>query len=101
MIDLKELRKSRGLKQSQVARMIKCDPSAISRYENGLQELTVGVLRDLAEVYGVSVSYILNGDIREPYDLTTDEIDMLSDYRVADERARNDAKIILRKNRSK
>ena len=100
MIDLKKLRKQKGLTQKQVGELIGCDPSTVSRYESGKLELTPDLLERFAEIYEVSVSYILESDIKGTYDLTLDEIDMLSDYRAADDRAKADAKTILKINRS-
>ncbi len=99
MIDLKKLRKQKGLTQKQVGDKIGCDPSTVSRYENGKLEITSNLLEDLADIYGVSVSYILESDIKGAYDLTLDEINMLSDYRAADDRAKSDAKTLLKINR--
>ena len=100
MIDLKKLRRQKNLTQKQVGDIIGCDGSTVSRYENGNLELTPDLLGKFADLYGVSVSYILESDIKGTYDLTTDEIDMLSDYRAADDRAKADAKTILKINRS-
>ena len=100
MIDLKKLRNKKGLTQAQVGELIGCDPSTVSRYESGKLEHTPALLEKFAEIYDVSVSFILDSDIKGAYDLTTDEIDMLSDYRAADDRAKADAKTILKINRS-
>ena len=101
MIDLKKIRKENKLTQKQVGDILGCDASTVSRYENGVLEMTPAILGKLAEIYSVSVSYILDSDIKGAYDLTLDEIQMVSDYRAADDRAKADAKTILKVNRFK
>lgn len=56
---LKELRKSRNLKQSDVAKAIFTSQQNYSRYENGQVEPDYEVLKKLSDYFEVSVDYIL------------------------------------------
>ena len=55
---IRELRKSRGLTQKEVAMALLCDPSLYSRYENGRRALPLEAALRLAEYYGVSLDYL-------------------------------------------
>ena len=56
---LKELRKERKMLQRQVAEAINCSQAVYSRYENGEREPSKEILAALADLYGVSVDYLL------------------------------------------
>lgn len=59
MNKLLELRKEKGLTQTQVAEVIDCTYQAYQRYEKGLREPDFATLQKLAEYFDVSVDYIL------------------------------------------
>lgn len=63
---LKELRKNKNLKQSDVAKAIFTSQQNYSRYENGSVEPDYEILKRLASFFGVSIDYILG---KEPNDL--------------------------------
>ena len=56
---LKSLRKRRGLSQAEVARAVFVAQNTYSYYENGKRDIPTATLVRLAELYGVSVDYIL------------------------------------------
>jgi len=58
-IALKEIRKARGLKQSELAEKIGIAPSAIGHYETGARKIDPNKLTMLAQVLGVSTDEIL------------------------------------------
>ena len=58
---LKELRKSRGWSQGQLANKVGIDIQRISKYERGLSSPPLEVLACIAQVLGVSVDYLLMG----------------------------------------
>ncbi|MGN0817616.1 MAG: helix-turn-helix domain-containing protein [Candidatus Coproplasma sp.] len=65
---LKELREERQLKQAAVAERLNIRQNTYSQYENGLRQLPIEILIELANIYGVSTDYILGlTDIDEPY----------------------------------
>ncbi len=55
---IRQLRKSRGLTQADVADALMCDQSLYSRYERGLRALPLESAIRLAEYYGVSLDYL-------------------------------------------
>lgn len=63
---LKELRKERKMLQRQVAKAINCSQAVYSRYENGEREPSKEILASLADLYGVSVDYLLGREDASP-----------------------------------
>lgn len=57
--NLRALRKERGLSQTELANVLGYGYTAISNYEKGRNEPTVGVLIALAEYFEVSVDELL------------------------------------------
>lgn len=56
---IKTLRKERGLQQKEVAVEVGIDQSNYSKIENGRREPSVSVLKKLADLFEVSVDYII------------------------------------------
>ena len=56
---LKDLRKSRNLKQKEVAEAINLTVNAISNYEQGLREPSLTVLKDICLFFDVSADYLV------------------------------------------
>lgn len=64
---LKELRKSRGLTQTDVAKYIGISQNNYSYWENGKVKIDTGSMQKLADFFGVTVDYILGNDTIPPY----------------------------------
>lgn len=56
---LLELRKSRGFTQADLARKLGLHKGSISAYERDSMLPSIEILMDLAEIYGVTIDYIL------------------------------------------
>ena len=61
-VRLRRLRISQGLKQSSVAKSVGVKNGTISAYENGIRTPSFVTLIKLAEVYGVSVDYLIGNE---------------------------------------
>lgn len=59
---LKEIRESRGIKQSQAALGLNLSPSLYNRYENGTREIPNVLLPVIANYYGVTVDELFGID---------------------------------------
>lgn len=55
---LKEARKRAGKSQQQAANVLETTQHQISKYENGVQDITLSRARTLAEYYNCSLDYI-------------------------------------------
>ncbi len=72
---IKNLRKERGWSQADLATKINGDAGQISRYENGKITPSVEAIVKFAELFDVSVDYLLvNGALRRPFRQANDEL---------------------------
>lgn len=62
---LKQLRKSRMIKQGDLAQILQVNRSAVGKWETGVNFPTVEVLDKLAEYFGVTTDYLLGRDTPE------------------------------------
>ncbi len=63
--NIRALREDRDMRQREVAAVLKVSQNTYSQYENGVIELTADTLVKLADLYGVSVDYLL-GRTKKP-----------------------------------
>ena len=89
-MNIKEIRNRKGLTQAEVAAAIGVSPVVYSRYETGSRQPSVDVLVQMADIFGVTVDYLLGRQ-----DVESSKVDRLFASRNADERARQDALKIL------
>lgn len=61
----KELRKSKALKQGEIAEIFNTDRSTIGKWEQGRSTPTVEMLTVIADYFGVSVDYLLGRETEE------------------------------------
>ena len=55
------LRRQAGFSQAELAERLRISASAVGMYEQGRREPAVDILVSLAEIFGVSVDYLLTG----------------------------------------
>ena len=55
------LRKAAGMSQAQLARELGISTSAVGMYEQGRREPQVGLLTKMADIFGVSTDFLING----------------------------------------
>ncbi len=60
---IKQLRMEKGLTQKELAEQLFVTPQAVSRWENGEVEPSVGTLSLLAKIFGVSVSALVGEEV--------------------------------------
>jgi len=72
---IKNLRKERGLSQAELAAKISGDAGQVSRYENGKITPSVDAIVKFAELFDVSVGFLLVEDApRRPFRQANDEL---------------------------
>ena len=98
-MNLREIRTSRKLKVQEVSDYLCCLPSVYSRYENGKREPSIDILLKLSKLYSVSVDYLIGNDEVVDTSITKNEAIMIRAMRRADERARQDALVLLERHR--
>ena len=55
------LRKAAGISQSELAQMLKISPSAVGMYEQGRREPALDILVAMAEIFGVTIDFLVTG----------------------------------------
>ena len=55
------LRRASGLSQGELAKQLQVSPSAIGMYEQGRREPSVELLIAMADIFGVTLDYLLTG----------------------------------------
>ena len=98
-MNLRDIRISRKLKVQEVSDYLCCLPSVYSRYENGKREPSIDILLKLSKLYSVSVDYLIGNDEVVDTSITKNEAIMIKAMRRADERARQDALVLLERHR--
>ncbi len=58
---LAALRKAAGMNQSQLAQLLKISNSAVGMYEQGRREPSLETLAAMAEIFGVSIDFLVTG----------------------------------------
>lgn len=58
---IKELRAQKGIKQTELAKVLSVSQAALSGYETGKYEADLATYKKIAEYFGVSVDYLLGG----------------------------------------
>ena len=89
-MNIKEIRVRKNLTQLQVANALGVSV-VYSRYETGNRQPSVDALIRLADLFGVTVDYLLGRQEVEDSTLSGYEIQLLVASRNADERAKEDA----------
>lgn len=81
-VRLKELRKERGLRQKDVAQLLNITQMSYSYYERGLREPEIALLIKLAELFNVSVDYLIENENVRLEKLTTEERRVFNKFRM-------------------
>ncbi len=66
MIGLKSIRKQRKLSQQKVAMELNISREALSHYENGRREPSIGMLIKMSDYFNVSIDYLIRGEEFKP-----------------------------------
>ncbi|MBQ4569903.1 MAG: helix-turn-helix transcriptional regulator [Ruminococcus sp.] len=86
---LLELRKSKGLTQVEMAKLLKITPQAYSLYETNKNNISNETLCILADFFEVSTDYLLGRQEEIPSFLNERERFLIELYRSLDDRARD------------
>ena len=92
---IKDIRVRKGLTQAEVASALGVSSVVYSRYETGSRQPSIDMLVQMADIFGVTVDYLLGRRIAEDSSLSDFEQRLLNAARKADERARQDALNVL------
>lgn len=85
-IRIKELRKQKGLTQQQLGDLIGITKVSICCYENGTRTPNLDTLLDMADIFGVDISYLVGKDNlvvaeEEHYYMSKEEVKLIQELR--------------------
>ena len=90
-LNIKDIRLRKGLTQSDVAAALGVSSVVYSRYETGKRQPSIDMLIQMADIFGVTVDFLLGRQDIEDSTLSDYELQLLIASRKADERAKQDA----------
>lgn len=88
---LKQARISQNMTQEDLAAAVGVTKGAIGNYETEVSSPKESILIRLMEVLHVDANFLYQDYMKDPDQLTDDELSLISLYRGADDRAREDA----------
>ena len=90
-MNIKDIRTRKNLTQAEVASALGVSSVVYSRNETGSRQPSIETLIQLADIFGVTVDYLLGRQDIEDSTLSEYELRLLIASRNADERAKEDA----------
>ena len=84
MIRLRELREARHMSQVRLAMELNVTQAVISKYELGKSDPDIRMLCSIADLFGVSVDFLIGRSENSEYRLRADEEKFLNTYRSLD-----------------
>jgi transcriptional regulator with XRE-family HTH domain len=92
---LRELRNRHNLTQKELAGRLQISNDAYSLYELGKRQMNYQTLFLLADIYGVSIDYLLGRSDVNLVSLSDDETEIVNKYRLLDRRGKESLKASL------
>ncbi|MBQ7962453.1 MAG: helix-turn-helix transcriptional regulator [Clostridia bacterium] len=103
MINLKQLRKSKGISQQQLADVIGVSQQSINKYENHNVEPDIRTLISIAEYFNTTVDFLVGKGENEKenefctvYELTQDEAFIMNRYRMLGKDEKESIRLIIK-----
>lgn len=90
-MNIKDIRLRKGLTQADVAAALGVSSVVYSRYETGKRQPSIDMLIQMADIFGVTVDFLLGRQDIEDSTLSDYELQLLIASRKADERTKQDA----------
>jgi transcriptional regulator with XRE-family HTH domain len=84
---IKELRISKQMKQSDLAKLLNCSPTTVSNYEVGYRDLDSMTICRLCDIFECTADYLLGRSSTGGLQLTPEEENLILALRRADTRA--------------
>jgi transcriptional regulator with XRE-family HTH domain len=89
------LRKKEGLTQMELAQKIDISHTQVTRYENKGVQPPADVLRKIADVFGVSIDYLVNGTAEEKAQTALTDAELIRQFKEVEQLPDNEKKTIL------
>lgn len=85
---IKELRLAKGMKQAELAVLLSCAPTAVSKYELGQLDVSSATICRLCDIFGCTADYLLGRSDRPDPELTPEEEHLLAAWASAPDEIR-------------
>jgi len=93
---IQELRKLNKLTQVELAQKIGVSKSQINRYENKEVQPPADILNKIADLFGTSVDFLINGQSEEKAKASLKNAELLKQFKQIEELPEEDQKTVLR-----
>jgi transcriptional regulator with XRE-family HTH domain len=91
---IQELRKKASLSQGELASKINISYPQMSRYEIKAVQPPADVLKRLADVFGVSIDYLVNGSLEQKAESSLDDNELLQQFKEVEQMNEDDRSTI-------
>ena len=82
---IRELRQSQNMKQADLAKLLKCAPTAVSKYELEQLDLSSQTIHRLCNLFGVTADYLLGRSDMPTPQISAEDWELLAAYHEADD----------------
>ena len=93
---IQKLRKDNGLTQLELAKKINISHPQLVRYENKGVQPPADALKRLADVFDVSIDYLVNGDKSDKVEQTLKDAELIKQFKQLDMLPEDEKKSILK-----
>lgn len=91
-----DLRKKEGLTQAELAQKIDISHTQVTRYETKGVQPPADVLKKLADVFGTSIDYLVNGTAEEKAQTTLTDAELIKQFKEVEQLPDVEKKTILK-----
>lgn len=85
---IRDLRLAQGMSQADLAEMLNCARTAVSKYENGLLDIGSPTICRLCDIFGCTADYLLGRSTRPDPELSPEEEQLLAAWAIAPDEIR-------------
>jgi len=93
---IQQLRKEKGMTQTVLAKQINISLPQLVRYETKDVQPTAETLKLLANVFGVSIDFLVNGDTDEKAENTLNDSKLLQQFKAVEKMSKDDKSVVLK-----
>lgn len=95
-MNIREVREKANITQREAAELLGCSENAYGRYERGDRDPSIEMLKKMSRIFNVTIDYLVgNSFMQYSVVLSDSEKALIEIARQADERAVNDATLLL------
>ena len=92
---IKQLREEKQMKQKELAVLLNCADNAVSYYESGQRGLSIELIADLCEIFGVTADYLLGLSSQRTHQIPDEDAALVAAYHAAPDSVRQGIDALL------